>query len=72
MSGKDRLEHYLGSIFDHDRDAAPWTEMERKAKADNDALHHPDLSSGSETLDDGQDLPRPGRKLEETGSVLGF
>jgi hypothetical protein len=52
MSGKDKVEHYVESILHHEQEAERWREANRKAISHDYALHFPDLSSGSETLDD--------------------
>ena len=52
MSGKDKLEHIVEEVLHHERETARWREVKRKARAHDYALHYPDLSSGSETLDD--------------------
>ena len=52
MTGKDKLEHYVETVLHHARESARWVNEGRKARAHDYFLHHPDLSSGSETLDD--------------------
>lgn len=52
MFGKNKLEPYMESILHHEREAERREDEERKTKAWDYAMHHSDLSSGSETLDD--------------------
>ena len=53
MPWKEKWEHFKESILHHEQDAERRKEEERRSKARDHALHHSDLSSGSETLDDG-------------------
>ncbi len=53
MPWKEKLEHFKESILHHEREVKLRKEEERRAKARDHTLHHSDLSSGSETLDDG-------------------
>lgn len=52
MPGKNKLEPYIESILHHEREVEHREEEEARTKAWDYALHHSDLSSGSETLDD--------------------
>jgi hypothetical protein len=53
MPWKEKWEHFKESILHHEQEVKRRKEEERRVKARDHALHHSDLSSGSETLDDG-------------------
>ena len=55
MNGKNKLEPYIENILHHKIEVERRMEEERKIIARDYALHHSDLSSGSETLDDSID-----------------
>ena len=52
MPLKEKWEHFKENILHHEREQKRRKEEERRAQARDHALHHSDLSSGSETLDD--------------------
>ena len=52
MPGNNKLEPIIENILHHERYVEHKQEEERKTSAADYALHHSDLSSGSETMDD--------------------
>jgi hypothetical protein len=52
MSWKEKWEVFKENLLHHEKAQEHMQQEERKAKERDEALHHADKSSGSETLDD--------------------
>lgn len=52
MSWKEKWEEFKEGLLHHERAHEHRMEEERKERERDEALHHADKSSGSETLDD--------------------